>query len=138
MLLAVLGCNKVSQEFFSDYVSSVTLVPTGNALRYAVRLEKIKDCSSRVCYRQVGEADWKTADSTMIFLLPDTEYEYMVRLGGDLTSDIQTFKTGSIPVEVPVYTVDLDEGGPSKGYLMQWQATNPGWLTFCDMSLTKT
>lgn len=135
VLGAAVSCNTFTPDKFSDYVSEVTVLPTDNALRYTVKLDKKKDCSSQVYYRPAGETDWMLTDETMIFLLPDTEYEYMVLAGSDyfVASDIQTFKTGSLPPEVPIYTVDLDSGTPSKGYLMQWQATNPGWLTFCDM-----
>ena len=140
---ALLSCTREAAPSVSDYLERVTLAPTGNALRYTVALTFSKAATYSLQYRRAGGTEWsgtqpRTAEvgenrCPLMFLYPSTAYEYRVRIGDGLFSDVQTFTTGAIPPEVPVYDVTVDAGGPSEGYLLQWQATRPGWLTFCDM-----
>ena len=145
-LLLLFSCNKPAvPEVFSDFASSVHVTSTDNALRFAVELDIQKSASYRIWY-------WKEADGEasaqvtnvyegapgkeqhiLKFLYPDTPYVFKVEVGEGVFSENYSFTTGTIPPEVPVYHVLLNEGGPSEGFLMQWQASNPGYLTFCDM-----
>lgn len=145
-VMLLLSCGKSADpEVFADFASSVAVSSTDNALRYKVGLDFIRPCSYRIVY-------WKNSDGEesarktrfyeaqagreqriLKFLYPDTDYSFKVETEDGVFSDPYTFTTESIPAEVPVYHVILDEGGPSEGLLLQWQATAPGYLTFCDM-----
>jgi len=144
----LLSCDRaLDRDTFADYVSAVTLTSTDNALRYRVSLDCRQECRFHLKYRKAGESAWLTnafvkaegnpVERTLMFLYPETEYEWLVEVlteeGTLLEGDVQTFRTSALPPEVPVYTVTVDEGGPEEGYLLQWQATRPGFLTFCDM-----
>ena len=141
------GCGK-DDPVVEDYIASVTVRATGNALRYEVAVGFRKDCEFQVSY-------WKTADpsevmttstaaseggrgtKTLMFLYPETEYAFRVEVSisdGALGTEPVTFTTAAIPPEVPAYKVAVDNGCPEiEGYLMQFQATSPGYVTFCDL-----
>lgn len=142
-LCALVSCGR--SEVFSDFAASVSVSMTENPLRAAVDLVFEKDCSYRIMYWKASEG-FDKARQTEIYrasagkarriikiLYPETEYRVKVEINGVLDSNELSFTTGSIPPEVPVYNVLIDNGGPTEGFLLQWQATSPGYLTFCDM-----
>ena len=150
--LALLSCGK--DPVFGDLASAVRLVETGNVLRYEVEVDLRGDVAFPVLYLRPAGGEWQAHSSCIktggklvfpiMFLYPSTDYEFYVNLVDDpgfsvfktpksVASDPQTFRTRSLPPEVPVYQVTVDKGGPESGYLLQWQATSPGWITFCDM-----
>lgn len=148
-LLLLFSCNKTAgPAVFTDFASSVKVSSTENALRYAVELDIRQPADYRIRYwkKADGEASARVtnvykgevgkAQRILKFLYPDTAYEFKVEAGEGVFSETYSFTTGTLPPEVPVYHVLLDEGGPSEGYLMQWQATSPGYITFCDMEGT--
>ena len=133
LLLAVSACERTRPASFEDYVTSVTLRPTDNALRYQVDIVTARDCEPQVEVRQEGTDRWKTMPGrTLLFLYPETAYAYRVRVG-ELTGEPVSFTTGALPEEVPSYTVDLDQGGPEEGYLLYAKENAPGYLVFTDM-----
>ena len=140
------GWEEADEPVAQDYLTAVSIFSTDNALRYRVSLTVKKDFRYRLCYKASVDSGWmvtpwsETAVSTtrtLMFLYPETEYEWYVEMETEgsavLSSELQTFRTSALPPEVPVYTVTVDNGGPDTGYLLQWQATSPGYLTFCDM-----
>ena len=145
-LLLLFSCNKPAvPEVFADYVSSVSLSTTDNALRYAVELDIRKPVDYRLWYwkEAEGEASARVTNvykgaagkerRILKFLYPDTPYVFKVETGEGVFSECLSFTTRSIPPEVPVYHVLLDEEGPAEGLLMQWESSTPGYVTFCDL-----
>ena len=133
LLLAAFSCEKNRQELYEDYIASVRLLPTENALRYRLDIVTAKDCNPVVEVRSSGSDAWKAMPGTTILgLYPETEYEYRVRVG-ELTGDPGRFTTGPLPEEVPSYTVELDNGGPDEGYILYAKENAPGYLVFTDM-----
>lgn len=147
LLFAVLqGCSGANS--FSDYVESVVTASTDNSLRVEVRMSFRKDCSYFIEY-------WKTSESsnvmrserleasagkesvyTVKFLYPQTEYAYKIVAEDGLESQTQIFKTGTLPPDIPQYTVETPGTMPvegANGYIMQWEGGNPGYVTFCDI-----
>ncbi len=142
--IALASCGRsVSPEGFADFAASVVAWETENPLRVAVDIVFVNPCQYRIVYWKNGETTPKKTEvySTgggrerriLKMLYPETTYTMKVEINGKHDSQTLSFTTGAIPAEVPVYQVLLDEGGPSEGYLLQWQATSPGYLTFCDM-----
>lgn len=145
LLLVACGESADTSEVFADYASAITVSATDNPLRTAVEIVFTTDCPYRIVYWKESEGEL-SARSTRVyearegkercilkFLYPETDYCFRVQAAGSLSSDVYTFRTEAIPPEVPVYHVLMDNGGPEEGYLLQWQATSPGYLTFCDM-----
>lgn len=145
LLLASCGKSASTPEVFADYAAGVHVSATDNPLRVAVQVDFTRECSFRILYWKESEGE-ESARSTRLyeagkgqetrilkFLYPQTDYCFRVQVAGSVGSDVYPFRTEAIPPEVPVYHVLLDQGGPTDGYLLQWQATNPGYLTFCDM-----
>lgn len=150
LLLAVIStaCGKEESVRISDYVDDVSAESTDNALRISINVDFRKDCRWGVAYWPSSSPDDVhdiqglasvncRGSKTLMFLYPDTEYTFVVTVdeGRDgIRTDEMKFRTSSIPAEVPVYSVLEDNlESPLGGYLMQWQASNPGYLTFCDM-----
>jgi len=75
--------------------------------------------------------------AVIMFIYPKTSYEYQVVISGDggkeFRSDIFQFTTGSLPIGIPEYEVSGSYASQAiPGYIIQWQATKPGYVTFCD------
>lgn len=116
-----------------------------NALRYPVKIAATGDCELSISYWPVAEPakerTTKTVRTTgsqatlkIMFVKPDTDYSFAVNVDGRRVKGVYEFHTSEVPADVPVYKVTADNGGaPEKGYLLQWQSTIPGWITFCDM-----
>lgn len=140
------SCNKDLQ--IGDYISSVEIVEEhDNPLRVPVEIVFTKSCYYKLEYWQKGNPSvsgstsvYKTAGgketATVMFLYPDTEYEFRVVVNSGSTScnsDIYGFTTGSLPIGIPEYTVSgAYPQTEIPGYIFQWQATAPGWVSFCD------
>ena len=126
------SCKK-ERDTYSDYISSVKVVPTDNALRFKVEMVKAKECSPKVQVRIKGAEKWQTMPGEMALLLyPETEYECRVVVG-ELAGEPVLFSTGALPEEVPVYELTVDKGGPTDGYVLQWKESAPGYMTLCTM-----
>lgn len=117
-----------------------------NALRYPVEVVTASDCEVAIAYwpvsdpgkirttRAVSTTGGK-ADLTIMFVTPDTDYRFSVVTGGKTQKEQYDFHTSKLPADVPTYSVAVDNGGaPTKGYILQWQASRPGYYTFCDMA----
>ena len=146
-LVAAYACNKPVQPDIEDFLSDVRIVDCENALRIPFELSFSQPCSYRIEYWQKSNPEIKgntrTFESTdghgkatVMFLYPETEYEYQVAIesaGEVFRTDPEVFITGKLPEGMPEYTVDGNY--PSTvipGYVFQWQATNPGYVSFCD------
>lgn len=143
------GLTACSNDDDSDIaISEVTIANAadGNALRYPVKVRTSKDCFVSLTYwparepgkevttEPVGTAGLK-ADAMIMFVKADTDYEFCVNINGRRRDDIYSFHTSSLPSGLPKYSIIVDNGGaPTDGYVLQWQATKPGWITFCDMN----
>ncbi|MCF0176114.1 MAG: aryl-sulfate sulfotransferase [Bacteroidales bacterium] len=119
-----------------------------NSLRVPISLSFSKPCTYHIDYWKEGEQSGrqsteetasagKTERVTVMFLYPETNYEYQVVVkdtkGQYLYSEVSKFTTGSLPVGFPEYTVSGSY--PTRnipGYILQWQATKPGYISFCD------
>ena len=124
------ACKK--EKRFDEYIASVSVSPTENALRFDVNIEKKAECSPVVQVRKKGTEQWQAMPGTVALLLyPETEYEVRVK-AGDLYGGEQTFITGAIPEEVPTYELTVNNGGPETGYVMQWKESARGYMTICD------
>ncbi|MBR4595713.1 MAG: fibronectin type III domain-containing protein, partial [Bacteroidales bacterium] len=146
-LIAMASCKPAGPAGFAGYADAVTLSPTGNTLRYAVDVNFTAPCNWRILYWKKADGrasgQWTAARHTdggkervvLKFLYPETEYEFTVVPGADPSaeSEVMGFKTGALPVDCPVYTVEKDGETGLKGYLMQWEASPSGYVTFCDI-----
>lgn len=146
-LFAAYSCSK-EQETINNYLKSQTIEEHDNALRIPISLVFAKPCTYHIEYWKEGQmtdidstrdavSDGSLAKTTVMFLYPETTYEYRVVVHGDggnvFTSPISKFTTGSLPVGFPEYEVSGTY--PSQeipGYIIQWQATKPGYVSFCD------
>lgn len=123
---------------------NVTVDPD-NVLRYPVKVTATDDCEVSVTYWPKGDAyrqrttrtvatSGHVADVKVMFVKASTDYVFAVNVNGVRQKGEYEFHTSALPVEVPVYYVATDNGGaPTEGYIMQWQASKPGYITFCDM-----
>lgn len=127
-------------------VSNVTVTSDpDNALRYPVLISTTADCEVSISY-------WPTADPSKLrttrsmataansaeivitFVKASTDYSFAVNINGQRSEGIYAFSTSTLPAGVPTYNISVNEpGAPADGYLLQWQATKPGYITFCDM-----
>lgn len=127
-------------------VTSVTLnSDPANALRYPVDLTFADECEASIVYWPVDNPSNRRATAVhrsvgkkarviINFVKATTDYKFAVCTNGKLQPGEYTFKTSTLPGGVPVYNVAVDNGGaPTEGYILQWQASKPGYLTFCDM-----
>lgn len=116
-----------------------------NTLRYPVAVTASADCEVSISYWPVKEpAKERTtkavatagtvAELKIMFVKPETDYKFVVNLNGHRGEQEFDFSTIALPSDIPTYTVTADNGGaPESGYILQWQATKPGYITFCDM-----
>lgn len=146
--LLFISCNKDDDPVFDNYVKTVTVnTAAGNVLRVPIDLTFHRDCRFSVTYwtasdksdavtTQVTESSGLKATKTLMMLKAKTTYNYQVNIedgGKTATSPVEQFTTESLPAGVPTYYVTVDKMTRKlKGYLMQWQASTPGYITFCD------
>lgn len=127
-------------------VTAVTIAnDNDNALRYPVTVKTSADCEVSVTYwptsesglertsRQVASSG-SVAKPVITFVKPDTDYRFAVNINGVRQKGEYDFHTAALPAGVPIYKVTVsNQGAPTSGYILQWAATNPGYITFCDM-----
>lgn len=144
--MALQGCSSKESDFAS-YVSSVSVLPQENALRADVELVFRKSSSFRIEYwpKEEGRSQVRStqavkaaAGSTLChlnFLEERTRYSLQVVLEDGAESKCLDFTTGSLPVDIPSYEVEYIEPDFEfpEGYLLQWDASSPGYLTICDL-----
>lgn len=127
-------------------VTNVTISnDPNNALRYPVSIKASDNCEVSLSYwpkeTPAAERTTKTVETSaseatvkIMFVKPSTDYCFAVNVNGRRQDGVYEFTTSALPASVPTYKVAVDNGGaPEKGYIMQWQATIPGYITFCDM-----
>lgn len=130
-------------------VASVTGVAIAsdpdNALRYPVTVTATNECEVSVTYWPAAEPSRQrtsravatsglTATPIVTFVKASTDYCFRININGRAQEETYNFQTSSLPAGVPKYNVTVSEQGtPTDGYILQWQATNPGFITFCDM-----
>lgn len=146
-LVAAYACNKPVQPDIEDFLSDVRIVDCENALRIPFELTFSQPCSYRIEYWQKSNPEIKGntrtfestdghGNATVMFLYPETEYEYQIEVmaGSEVSkTDVREFITGRLPSGVPVYTIsDKYPATVIPGYTMQFQATEPGYVTFTD------
>lgn len=147
LLCGLVSCQK--EQVISDYLSSVSTLSTDNALRYDIKVELESDCEFFIRYWKKGKTEGFLETRTyrvsrpyglvrLKFLYPDCEYDYQIIIKSgnrEIASETYSFKTNGLPAGVPSYTVIEDKMETElPGYILQWQASNPGVITFCDMS----
>lgn len=143
--LALVSCSE-KDDPDKTVITGVTISnDPENALRYPVAITTNSECELSISYWPVDEpAKERTtkavrttgnkADITIIFVKAQTDYQFCLNVDNRRQSEIYDFRTSPLPAYVPVYKVVEDTGGaPDKGYIFQWQATKPGYYTFCDM-----
>lgn len=116
-----------------------------NALRYPVDITFSADCQAQIRYWEKGRPETvritdpvatQGGKATVMvkFVKGRTEYDFEILANGTPQEQPLSFRTNDVPPQVPIYNVTVDnEGAPTKGYVLQWQATKPGYITFCDM-----
>lgn len=145
--IAACSCNKPSIEKASDYLAGVKIVECDNALRIPFEFTFSKPCSYSVEYWQKENPEVKGSTrtfestdgkgkATVMFVYPETTYKYRIVINGEegtLYSEENEFITGPILSGFPEYTVaDNYPTQEIPGYIFQWQATTPGYVSFCD------
>lgn len=143
-LLMLSGCS-VEEDRFDSYAESVTVSTMDNALRAKVEIQFREQCSYSIRYWEkekgeesahvtnVHEAPDGLSVLTLKFLYPETDYQMQVVVNGKAHSKVVDFTTGSLPLDIPQYPVEVNDGKTwIDGYLMQWEANNSGYVTFCD------
>lgn len=143
---ALASCSEEKNDSDKVLVTNVTISSDpGNALRYPVEILTGTECEISLSYWPADEpakervtkavrTSGMKAELTIMFVKPETDYVFAVNVNGVRQSDSYDFHTAQLPAEVPTYKVAVDNGGaPTKGYILQWQATKPGYYTFCDM-----
>lgn len=145
--MALQGCSQ-KEANFASCVSAVTVLPQDNALRAQVEVTLKQPCSFRILYWQ-SEKGKDTALSTQTisassgtvlchlnFLEERSRYTLQIVLDNGSESKCLDFSTTSLPVDIPQYEVEFcspDFVFPD-GYLLQWDASSPGYLTICDLN----
>lgn len=147
-VLVVSGCSKEGQPGITDIVCSVTSTQTENALRVKISVAFHKDCQWYITYWPTEDeseprstAEQKSVncsgEKVLMFLYPDTDYSFRINVNtakGTISTSEMVFHTSALPAEVPEYTVVKSDGNwTSDGFILQWAATNPGFITFCDL-----
>ena len=141
------GCSDKEKDEPNQVAVKTVAITTdpSNALRYPVEVVTESDCEIAIAYWPVGAPEKKRntksvattackADVTVMFVTPDTDYAFSVVVNGVTQAKQYEFHTSNLPANVPTYAVTVDNGGaPTKGYILQWQASRPGYYTFCDM-----
>lgn len=143
----VTACVKPERESAASYLANVEVKAYENPLRIPLSLTFSQPCSYQVEYwkkdnpdvagtTSVLESEGGEMTATVMFLYPDTVYEYRIKIladGQSHYSETAEFKTGSLPVGVPEYKVDTNYPHQEiPGYVLQFQASEPGYVTFCD------
>ena len=145
--MALHGCFSQKADFASC-VSAVTVLPQDNALRADVELQLRQACSFRILFWP-SDKDRSLARSTgwysesagsalchLNFLEERCRYTLQIELDNGSESKCLEFATTSLPVDIPSYEVEYLSPGfvfPD-GYLLQWDAAAPGYLTICDLN----
>ena len=145
IVMLLVACQK--EQSSATFLAGVQVREAANALRIPIDLSFGKPCSYQVEYWQkeapsisgttgVYESAGGHESVTVMFVYPNTVYEYRVKImadGKEYYSGTEEFRTGSIPVGVPEYTLaSTYPTQPIPGYIMQFQASEPGYITFCD------
>lgn len=143
-LIAAYSCNKENTEA-DIYLTKMEIEECENALRVPFSLSFSKECSYQVEYWKKGEPQsvsrtriHPSSDNhvTVMFLYPATEYNYQFVIydgGRTFRTKKASFITGRLPIGAPVF--EVDGSYPSveiPGYIMQFEAKSPGYVTFCD------
>lgn len=143
LCVALQGCS--NNKGFSSFFSSVTLKSTDNALRFDLICGFNSSCTYSIEIWKQGEREnARTIDNikgemgqltttTLSFLYPDTNYELVINAEDRYQSKLLSFKTGQLPPDIPQYKiVENNTDMHLDGYLLQWEGSNPGYVTFCD------
>lgn len=142
LLLAFLACACSPKKGFGEYVQAVTVSSTENTLRFALDIDFRRSCDYSVQWWSDSRSDAMSSgvrhtqggsESYIIkFLYPDTRYYAIIVVDGE-ESEVISFTSGSLPGDCPSFSVEHDDGSVSlEGYLMQWEASPSGYVTFCD------
>lgn len=141
VILIVFGCTGPSA--LTDM--SVQIGESDNELRQPIFISVSRDCQYYVEYWQEGgpvertrtyDSEGGCGEAVLMFLMEQTTYQFRVCAlieGEMVTSDQFQFTTGSLPIEVPRYSVV--ESKPDveiPGLIMQMSAGKPGFVTFCN------
>jgi len=149
MVLAVSSCSKelTGNVAPGELIKSIQAsVKENNALRVEIDMEFRYEVDYQITYwKESDESAKRTTISknsdtngsieTLVFLEPATKYNFEVQANtgkAHTTSDIYSFTTGSLPSDVPVYTLETDNmTNDLTGYIMQVSGNLPGYITFC-------
>ena len=144
-LVVLAACQK--EPTAASYLAGTQVQEASNALRIPIALNFSKPCSYQVEYWQkdapsvlgstrVYQSTGGRETATVMFVYPNSVYQYRVKIiadGKEYYSGTEEFRTGSIPVGVPEYIVATTYPTQAiPGYIMQFQASEPGYITFCD------
>lgn len=143
-LLMLQGCSRFDKNF-KAYAESINVSTYDNALRASLLIKYRKSCTYSIQFWKKNEGE-ETAKNTaprrvesgedtqiLKFLSPDTEYRFRIIADGGISSNIFEFKTGSLPPDLPQYTVEQSDGKTFlDGLLLQWDASKPGYVTLSD------
>lgn len=145
-LAILLGVSACSNDDADNEIVSVTVsADPDNALRYPVKVSTTDDCEVSITYWPKGDEGCRrttravttagnVADVKVMFVKASTDYLFVVNIDGVRQNGEYSFHTSELPADVPEYHVAIDNGGaPAEGYMLQWQASKPGYITFCDM-----
>lgn len=145
-IIGLSSCNDEKDDLRKTVITNVAISSdTENALRYPVEITLNSDYEVSISYwptneptkermTKVVQSSGGKANLTIMFVKPETDYQFAVNTNSIRQKDVYDFRTAKLPAEVPTYKITVDNGGaPTKGYILQWQASKPGYYTFCDM-----
>lgn len=141
------SCSKESTDGnVSPYVRdfSVSLCED-NSLRANLDITFKKECDYSVTYWQEGHRDKSRTTAVrhssapseripMLFLYPDSKYEYTINIGGisGAHSAEHAFRTGRLPLDFPIFTVNVHSDAGIPGYVFLTDISKAGYLVIVD------
>ena len=143
ILFCMPSCNDNEHAVSIRHITTRTA--PDNVLRIPVTVDFSAPCTFTVTYWEQGHRSRQlttppvttggaTGEVTLKFLKGRTTYEFQVNVAGGTSSKVYSFTTQPVPIDVPAFTLAKDQlGGRLDGYVLQWEASDPGYVTFCDM-----
>lgn len=141
--ICLLACTKVNVEKNVRALSITCEQVEGNVLRVDVSTVFSSECEYDISYWRKDmpsemqtirkrHSEGKEGHAVLMFLYPESTYCFKVNMGEDSESDVFEFQTGTLPADMPHYSVNEGAGKAIPGYIFQTQISKPGYITIAD------